>query len=221
MKTIFKILAVVAILLSLAAVSKYKLKDIEGIAPTLTAAELNYLDGATSSIQTQLNAKVDIVNADTINFSLLPKQVAYSAVQHSYTGSTTETTVYTTTIPANSIGPNGSFHITGIVSAQNSGDVKYLKIRFNGTQVGLLQVPVSTTEGKGYWIIANRNSQSSQVAFNADASTSHGFTTNAAAISTLTLNTTAAITVTLTVTLENGTRSAAWEYVEILAIKGV
>lgn len=51
----------------IAAVSKIKLSQIEGLASTLTSTEINYSDGLTAPIQTQLNAKLDTSGGNYFN----------------------------------------------------------------------------------------------------------------------------------------------------------
>lgn len=74
MRKHFKFIALAVILLSIAAVTKYKLQNIEGIAPTLTPTELNYVDGVTSNIQTQLNGKGDLATATEATSLFYTKQ---------------------------------------------------------------------------------------------------------------------------------------------------
>lgn len=147
------------------------------------------------------------------------KKVLVDNTQHSNTGNTTENTVLTGTIPANSIGINGSFHITMLISTlNNNANAKSVRVKFNGTQV-CAGVTVSTLTYQTYSILRNRNSASAQVALNPTSAACGGFATGTGnAPSTFTINTAADITVTVTIQNGTGSDTVSLEAIEILAI---
>lgn len=120
-----------------------------------------------------------------------------SAVNSAVTGTTTETTLATFTIPANSIGPNGSVDILTLFGYTNSANAKYLRIKINGTLIFSI-TPTTTASAQLLFSLANRNSAASQVA-NATGLTGIGSATGAE--QTFTFDTTADLTVTITAQL--------------------
>lgn len=147
-------------------------------------------------------------------------KVVVSNVQLNNTGNTNENTVLTATIPANSIGVNGSFHITMLISTlNNNANAKTVRVKFNGNTV-CSGVTVSTLSYQTYSIIRNRNSASSQVAMYFASAASGGFATGTGtAPSTFTINTAADITVTVTIQNGTGTDTVSLEAFEILAVQ--
>ena len=87
-------------------------------------------------------------------------------------GTTTETTLYTVSIPANTIGTTDGFHFKAIISSFNSnatGDSITLRAKYGATTVLTNVIPTSNTDinGSGVWegyIFAN-GSTSSQSGF--------------------------------------------------------
>ncbi|WP_201450200.1 hypothetical protein [Sphingobium yanoikuyae] len=120
--------------------------------------------------------------------------VHQSAVNSAMTGTTAETTLATFTIPANSLGPNGSADILALIGYTNSANNKTLRIRINGTQVWGLNV-TTTASVQLFFSFANRNAANSQVA-NANAIFGFGGTTGAE--QTFSFDSTADLTVTIT-----------------------
>ncbi|MGW8202971.1 hypothetical protein ACWGM0_10540 [Sphingomonas bisphenolicum] len=122
-----------------------------------------------------------------------------SAVNSAVTGTTTETTLATFTIPANSIGPNGSAEFMLLAGYTNSVNTKTLRIRVNGTQV--LAITLTTTaSGQFIFTIANRGAVNSQVA---NASSFPGISGAGGSEQTFSFDTTADLTVTITGQLTN------------------
>lgn len=125
--------------------------------------------------------------------------LAQSAVAQSVTGTTTETTLATITVPANAMGANGRIEITTMWSYTNSANNKTLKVKFGGTT--LQNITATTTASlQVAMMIANRNAANSQVA-SPNSSTGSGATTNA--VQTAAIDTTAAVTILLTAQLAN------------------
>jgi hypothetical protein len=145
-----------------------------------------------SELATQLRSKVF--------YPVGTMQVLASNVALSHTGNTTETTVYTGTIPANSIGANGSLDFFLLASATNNANAKTIRFKLNGTTV-LLYNAASLSSGAGRARIANRNSLSAQVGMPNSSTAAWGLTGSSAGVSTFSINTGADIT--LTVTIQN------------------
>jgi lysophospholipase L1-like esterase len=148
------------------------------------------------------------------------KVVAASNTKVSYTGSTTETTVLTFTIPANSIGINGRFDIPILATATNNANNKTIVVRFNGVGV-YQQVLTSVASYRGLGMIFNRGSLTSQVSGPLNTGASIGFGSNGAsslAPSTFTINTGADITVTVSILLANAADTASVEAFQVVAI---
>lgn len=107
-----------------------------------------------TATQTALNAKADASNAVYV--------LAQRAVASSVTGTLTETTLATITIPANAMGVNGAIRITPLFSYTNSANTKRLRIKFAGNEYWNL--PVTTTaSSQSITMIRNRNAANSQV----------------------------------------------------------
>lgn len=125
--------------------------------------------------------------------------IAQSAVSASITGTLTETTLATITVPANAMGANGRIEIHTMWSTTNSANNKTLRVKFGGTT---FQTITMTTNASIQvpMVIANRNATNSQVA-SPNSSTGSGATTNA--VQTSAIDTTAAVTILLTGQLAN------------------
>lgn len=210
-----------------------ELKILSGA--TVTTAELNYSDGVTSAIQTQLSARRDSTDSDStyvkvididsaayytaaeIDTMNLVRRVLSSNTQLSHTGTTIQTVILTDTITGGSIGKNGSFHIQALWSCTNSAGFKVMTIKFNNVAVGK-QSMSTALHNKGNWIIYNRNSLSSQISFSNASDSGGTFGINATEIPTLsTFDTSADIIVTVSIYLATGTDTASLEAFEILA----
>lgn len=145
-----------------------------------------------------------------------PRGVAYllarSAVAASHTGSTSETTLATVTVPAGAMGANGHLRIRTLWSAgANNANAKTPRIRFDaGTTIAQLALAnqLSVQDDRE---IANRNSAASQVFF--QGGTSYSYST--LAIGTTTVNTVAARDLTFTIQLADGADTATLEYYEV------
>lgn len=88
--------------------------------------------------------------------------IIQSNVSSSVTGTTSETTLVTITIPGSAMGPNGSLRIMPITSCTNNANAKTFRIRVAGNSVQ----SVSLANAAGFQtmtIIRNRNSASSQM----------------------------------------------------------
>lgn len=106
--------------------------------------------------------------------------LAASAVAASHTGDTSETVLATVPAPAGGMGPNGALRITTQWSYTNSANNKTLRCRLGGLSGAAVFAPFATTTATAVIqrLLQNRNSQSSQVTF--QAGTINSFTTGSA-----------------------------------------
>jgi hypothetical protein len=124
-----------------------------------------------------------------------------SAVAASITGTLTETTLVTCTIPANAIGPNGQVEIATLWSSTNSANTKTLRVKFGGTAYYASPV-TATLSANAVTRIANRNATNSQIGFQAIATAGIG-NGGANANTTSAVDTTAAVNIDFTGQLTN------------------
>lgn len=87
--------------------------------------------------------------------------LASSAVAVSHTGSTTETTLATITVPAGAIGANGALRVTMVWSYTNSANTKTARLRLGGTSF-LVFNATTTSSVRIENQIHNVNSEASQ-----------------------------------------------------------
>lgn len=166
--------------------------------PSLT--ELSYVKGVTSTIQSQITPTTDsqrIINARANKTGFVLGQ---SAVAASVTGTLTETTLATISVPAAFLGLNGSIDIITLWSNNNTGTAKTFRGRWNGIG-GNAFLGVSSTTNVAYSDfrrIANRNSASSQIFFNRVSISSGGWGFGTSASPTDTVNTANAVDIVLT-----------------------
>ena len=126
-----------------------------------------------------------------------------SAVATSVTGTLSETTLATVTIPGGAIGANGVVRVTMLWTYTNNANNKIWRLRLNGIG-GTAIVGITRTTSAGdldQRIIWNRNSQSSQVAFS--SSTTPAFTNTAGAPLTAAIDTSTARDLVFTGNLAN------------------
>lgn len=201
-----------------ATVSQNALKVNISDTSTMLSKYLRKID-TTAMLSGYLKKSVGIVNGYVLNDSTLrlkrgdsanvdiafstplsPTTVLVKNVTSSNAGNTNENTVYTGTIPANSIGPNGHFeiHVLQSFTTPANTNSKTLKVKF-GTDV-LINRALTTAalSDRVDYAIYNRNSMSSQVATGATAGNSVFGGTSGNALATYSINTAAAITVTIT-----------------------
>jgi hypothetical protein len=131
-----------------------------------------------------------------------------SAVAVANTGSTTENTVATITIPAGAMGANGLVIVEAIWTVPNNANNKTMRTKFGGSNVNVQTVTTQQSYTQRVRI-RNRNSASSQVCPPSGLSTGEGFST--AANVTTAINTASATTVTLTAQCAVGTDTITLE----------
>jgi hypothetical protein len=126
--------------------------------------------------------------------------IGLSGTATSHTGDTTETTLGTCTVPANSMGANGRIEVTSNWSYTNSANSKQIRVKFGGTSMWNSGVtttsylPLVTT-------IQNANATGAQTGTPANQTSS--FSATAGTVSSAAIDTTAAQTITMTGTLTN------------------
>lgn len=125
--------------------------------------------------------------------------LARSAVAASVTGTLSETTLATITLPAGLMGSNGQLRITTFWNGTNSANNKTCKIKLGA---GIVHTQVNTTSPvfTQLMMVRNRNAANSQVCHPA---ISGSFTDTATTPTTLAIDTSVATTVTLTAQLAN------------------
>lgn len=202
---------------------KFKNPRINSNMPVVvTGSELNSLDNITGnmkekidSIKVQLNTTVD---ASTL-YSLKDGSVHRLLVdntEHSLTGSTNLTTLYTGTIAGGKIGLNGQIQIKTIWTCNNSAGTKACVVRINGVAVQSSTLS-NHLSSQLMSYIENQNSLSSQVGFSGGLPSPIGVSTTA--IVTYTINTAAEMTVTVTGQLQTGTDNMSLRSIRILGIE--
>lgn len=134
--------------------------------------------------------------------------VCKSAVASSITGTTSETTLGTCNIPANSMGPNSQIEIISLWSNTNSANNKTMKAKLGGSTLAPA-VPTTTASLQSYVRVANRNATNSEVS-NPSASLS-GFSTSTSTVTTISIDTTAATTVSFTGQLATSSETTTLE----------
>lgn len=155
-----------------------------------------------------------------LGLNAAPRILARSAVPASVTGTLTETTLATVTIPGGTIGANGRLRITTLWTFTGSTNAKVLRVRLggiNGTSfLGHSQATAANVVARAQIEIANRNSESSQVGYTGGNVTTWGAST--AAVTTGTRNTAADQDLLFTGTLTNTGETITLEYyiVELL-----
>jgi hypothetical protein len=129
-------------------------------------------------------------------------------VANSITGTTTETTLASVTIPANAMGANGIVRVTTGWSHNSSASSKTLRVKFGGTTFGSGNITTNATT-RDQRQIANRNATNSQIG---TATTLGGFASSGSAIVTSTVDSTANVTLAITGQLTNTSETITLEY---------
>ena len=179
-----------------------------------------YVPTAAAGTNTTQAASTAFVKTELQSYG---KQIYVSNVQISKTGDTNEYTALTFTIPGGTIGPNGSFHIFALLDFTSSTNLKTIAIKFNGTQIQAGgNFSLAGTFARHHWIIANRNSASSQIVPNSTDQKTAAFQmtslpTASPAYQTFSINTAADITCTVTLKLGLGTETVNLETFQVIA----
>jgi len=153
---------------------------------------------------------------EAIKKSGLMRRVCQNNVKVFHTGDAVETTVLTMTIPANSIGLNGSFHILPLYSVTGSAS-KTFRIKFNGVVVGTVILTTTSVSGQFCHIIRSRNSNTAHVSTTTVSTSGGQFANSTSDIYLPTFDHTQEITVTVTVELVTTTEQGNVQGIEIYA----
>jgi hypothetical protein len=130
--------------------------------------------------------------------------IGQSAVAQSVTGTTTETTLATITIPAGLMGANGRIEIETLWSFTNSANNKIMRTKFGGTSYSAVTATTRASFRTSAFV-ANRNATNSQVGGqNGGIGTELGpYGTGTGSPTTTAIDTTSAVNITLTAQLAN------------------
>lgn len=110
--------------------------------------------------------------------------VGQSAIPASVTGTTSEATLATISIPAGRMGPNGRLRVWALVSATNNANAKTLNIRLDGTLMNAGQSLANAASFQGMSVISNRGATNSQISNGSLAFSNTSATNVATAIDT-------------------------------------
>lgn len=134
----------------------------------------------------------------------VPKLVVSGAVEVPHTGDTSETTLKTVTIPANSMGPNGYTEVLLTGQHTPNANNKTYRVRFGGTLVG---TAIPTTSASGVWRFIISNVNATNVQKSSPLAGVDGVSGNA--VGSAAIDTTADVTLLITGLLANGADSIA------------
>lgn len=126
----------------------------------------------------------------------IPFVLDQNAVQVTAPADTSEDTLYTKVIPANSIGPNGSIRFTWYGSHTSNANAKTWRLKIGSNVIRALADTTSVAFSDQFTLL-NRNSLSSQVAINSSAGAAFS-TSSANALSTYAIDFSVDQTMTIT-----------------------
>lgn len=144
---------------------------------------------------TAANASYTTAGGVIIPGGYLGRSAVVSSITDSPAQSTTESTLQTLVIPANTLGANDGIEISILYSCTNTAATKRIRGRFGGSVLWNLDLTTHLTFRQNF-VIYNRNSQSAQVA--QAASTTIFSPIGSVGVQTFTLDFAAEQTLTLT-----------------------
>ena len=123
-----------------------------------------------------------------------------SGVASAHTGDTAETQLASITLPGGAMGPNGILRVTTLWSYTNSANNKTLRVRLGGLSGTAFQANVVTASNIGVMqrTIQNRNSQASQIGFNAANAASYTTVGSGTSVATGSVDTSADQSIVIT-----------------------
>lgn len=135
----------------------------------------------------------------------LPTLLAQSYAAVSAPNDTTEDTLATITVPANTLGANGSLRIYTLWTVTNSATAKTLRIRYSGGSgtIYMQAAAVNQASHQALLVIANQAATNSQIG--TAPSTNGGLGVNGSALATSSVDTTASTTIVITGQKATGT----------------
>lgn len=146
----------------------------------------------------------------------LGRILGQSAVQVSHTGDTTETTLASITIPANSMGANGRLIITARLSKTGTAGTYTPKIKFGGAVYSSVAIAATNIDYGVMIEIANRGSTNSQVGAPSNFAGGLMAGSGATAPTTSAIDTTADVALLITGTLASAADTVTLEDYQVL-----
>ena len=220
--------------------TKVPIKNVQGLQDSL-AAKVNIatLESATDEFynKTQSNARfinedgdtitgtilvptpavgtntTQVVNAEFLKTNGYGRLIYSNNVQHAHTGTTNETELFNFTIPANSMGANGTLQFNfKAQSTSGTTGIKYIRLKNGSSVLGYSFINSATTQiNKSICTTENRNSTSAQISSNAS------LTMFNSAFTLTTIDTTQPWTVSVTAQLGVGTENVSIESLSVIA----
>lgn len=132
-----------------------------------------------------------------------------AAVQNFLTGSTTETTLATITLPAGAMGANGILRISSVWTMNSNANNKTLRHRLGGTAIAQLPLASPNIFYVANTLFRNRNAQNSQIVMPLNAA--GGMSSSAGALVSTAIDTSLSQSLTLTGQLANAGDQIALE----------
>lgn len=152
----------------------------------------------------------DTTIAQEIQLAGIARRIAQSGTPVSVTGTTTETTLATITVPANAMGPSGMVEVLPVFSYTGTAGAKICALKLNGTTIWTGSTGTSILQQKAWLSFHNSNSASAQVASNPSGNTG-GVGSGTTAIIRTSFDSTQALTLTITAALASAADSATLE----------
>jgi hypothetical protein len=166
---------------------------VHGLTTTPAAGKSIYISAGTGW-EAGFSTIISVDDTDSITLNV-PYDVGLGSPTIALAG--TEVTAYSVPIPGGLLGPNGHMCIYLLATCTNDANSKTIRVKLNST--AYVEVDLASTSGGAFErVIANRNSQASQVAILKSQIASYG--TVSSANTSGTVNT--AIDSTLTITLQ-------------------
>lgn len=126
----------------------------------------------------------------------------------SVTGTTTETTLASVTIPGGTIGPNGLVEVLLGATMTSNTNAKSVRVRLGGTEVQLVVIATAVAGFRGSFGITNAGAQNAQFALTGGAS---GYGVYAAGVNRMAVDTSVDQSLTITVSLASAADTFALE----------
>lgn len=120
---------------------------------TATAAELNYMDGVTSAVQTQLNKKADDFTFEIYNGTGgNPKPVRFMTVNYSTCGSENGVAIKLSMVSGHGNGSSYAFLQDAIIKVNHTGNVLVDNFKYYGADTGTYD-GAARQYGDIFWVI--------------------------------------------------------------------
>ncbi len=201
---------------------------------TLTGKDADTLDGYHATGLAKAGANFDITSIAGLTTPLSRAQggsgynqaiaplFAYQHVPVSVTGVTTETTLFTATVPANTMGANGVLDIQALLYANNSANAKTVRLYFGETLLAVGNIPTGSVQGLRFLHrLFNRNAANSQIFFGSSSGSSLAYSFGAVNVvmGTPAIDTTQNQSLTITGQLANAADTIRCEAVDVEVLR--